>query len=71
MINMNLVRLKNQLDQVKGEVQARIDRSRGDDGHPNSDIFELKNPEIKQIRWATWVYDRTGHRKLYKLQAQS
>ena len=67
MINMNLVRLKNQLDQVKGEVQARIDRSRGDDGFPNSDIFELKNPEIKQ-KMGDWVDDRT--QEAYRLQAE-
>ena len=67
MINMNLVRLKNQLDQVKGEVQARIDRSRGDDSFPNSDIFELKNPEIKQ-KMGDWVDDRT--QEAYRLQAE-
>ena len=57
-VNMNLVRLKNQLDQVTGEVQARVDRSRDDDNHPNSDLFKLKNPEIAQSM-GEWLKART------------
>ena len=66
-VNMNLVRLSNQLEQLKGEVRARRDRAMDDDGHPNSDVFRLKNPEITESM-GDWVQART--QEAVKLQKE-
>ena len=57
-INMNLVRLKNQLEQIKAEVQARVGRATDDDGHANSDLFKLKNPDLPPM--GEWIAARTA-----------
>ena len=56
--NMNLVRASNQLEHVKGEVQARIDRAKDEDGNPSSEIFRIKNPEI-EVTMGEWITART------------
>jgi HK97 family phage major capsid protein len=66
-INMNLVKLSNQLEQVKGEVQARVERSKDDHGNLNSDVFKIKNPDI-DISMGEWLSSRTE--ECTKLQAQ-
>ena len=48
MQNMNLVRKSNELEQLKGAVQARMERSKDDNGNPNTEVFRVKNPDIQQ-----------------------
>ena len=57
--NMNLVRLNNSLDQLKGAVQARMERSRDADGCPNSDLFKIKNPDITDSM-GEWIKAQTA-----------
>ena len=65
--NMNLVRLSKQLEQLKGEVRARVDRSRDDENEPNSDVFAIKNPDIEKSM-GVWIKEQTAEAK--RLQGQ-
>jgi len=65
--NMNLVRASNQLEQVKGDVQARVERSKDEHGNPNSDVFRVKNPDIT-LSMGEWLQERT--QEAQKLQAE-
>lgn len=66
-VNMNLVRLCNQLEHVKGDVQARVERSKDDHGSPNSEVFRIKNPDITETM-GEWLQART--QEAQKLQAE-
>ena len=66
-INMNLVRLSNQLEQVKGDVAARVERSKDDHGNPNSDVFRAKNPDIPESL-GEWLQARTQEAQQLQLQ---
>lgn len=56
--NMNIVRLSNQLEQIKGDVKARIERCKDENGDPNSEAFRAMNPEIN-IPLGEWLAART------------
>ena len=66
-INMNLVKLTNQLEQVKGDVAARVERAKDDHGNPNSEVFRAKNPDIQESL-GEWLHART--QEAVQLQAQ-
>jgi HK97 family phage major capsid protein len=66
-INMNLVRLSNQLEQVKGDVAARVERSKDDHGNPNSEVFRAKNSDITESL-GEWLQART--QEAQQLQSQ-
>ena len=57
-INMNLVTVSNLLEQVKGEVTARVERSKDDHGNLNSDVFKLRNQDIT-VSMGEWMAERT------------
>ena len=56
--NMNIVRLSNQLEQIKGDVLARVERCKDDNGDPNSEAFRVMNPEI-ETPLGEWLAKRT------------
>ena len=55
--NMNIVRLSNKLEQIKGDISARIDRARDDNGDPNTELFAIKNPDIEKSM-GEWIAER-------------
>ena len=56
--NMNIVRLSNKIEQVKGDLAARIDRARDDNGDPNTELFAIKNTDIENVSMGEWIAER-------------